>query len=61
MNVVQVFLSPLSSVQAWPIFCCICLFNFCRKFCGKLLFLAISYIDSHSFCFSPVLMEESTF
>jgi len=29
----------------------ICRFNFCRRFCGKSLFLAISCINSNSFCF----------
>jgi len=30
---------------------CIWKFNFCRSFCGKLLFCAISCINVHSFCF----------
>ena len=45
------FFSSLYSVWTWTVLCCICQFSFCRRFCGKLLFLAISCIDSHSFCF----------
>jgi hypothetical protein len=31
--------------------CCICRFSLIKMFCGKLLFLATSCIDVHSFCF----------
>ena len=53
------FFSSLSSVSAWTILFCTCLFNFCRRFCEK-IFLAIGCINSH-YLFSLVLMEESTF
>jgi len=33
------------------VLCCIYRFSFCRRFCGKLVFLAVSCIDSHSFFF----------
>jgi len=45
------FLSSPPSVWTWPVLCCICRFNFYRRFCGKLLFLAISCISSRSFLF----------
>jgi hypothetical protein len=32
-------------------FCCVCRFVLCRRFCGKLLFVIISCINFHSFCF----------
>jgi len=34
----------------WFFWCCICWFSLCKRFCEKLLFLAISCIDVHSFC-----------
>jgi hypothetical protein len=30
--------------------CCVYRFNFCRRFCGKLFFLAIVCMDVHCFC-----------
>ena len=42
-------------------FNCIWWFSFCRRFCGKLLFCAISCINVHSFVFSLVLMGENVF
>ena len=51
-GLVQIFLSfSFSSVCVWSILCFICRFNFCRRFCGELLFLAIVCIIFHSFCF----------
>jgi hypothetical protein len=51
VNVVQVFLLSLPLVSTCPVLCCMCRFNYFRRFCGKLLFQAISCINSHYFCF----------
>jgi len=50
VNVFHNFLS-FSSVWVRSILCYIWRFNFCGRFCGKLLFLSIVCISSHSFCF----------
>ena len=52
MNVVRVLVLFLSLIWSWLVcLCCIWKFSFCRSFCGKLLFRAISCINVHSFCF----------
>jgi hypothetical protein len=47
VNAVRVFLSLRFEQGRFCVV--ICRFNFCRQFCGKSLFLAISYINSHFF------------
>jgi len=51
VNVVQVLFSFLSLVCSWLFLVLFCRFSLSKRFCGKLLFLATSFIDVHSFCF----------
>jgi len=50
VNVVQILLF-FSLGCVWVAFCCVCWLSFWSRCFGKLLFLAMSYMVSHSFCF----------
>jgi hypothetical protein len=55
VKVVHVLLVLLSPVCLWLVLCFDCKFSFCSRSCGKLLFLAICCIVSHSFCVLPAV------
>jgi hypothetical protein len=55
VKVVHILLASLSSVCMWLHLCLDCKFILCSRCCRKLLFFAICYIASHSFCILVVV------
>jgi hypothetical protein len=55
VNVVVHVLLVLLSVCRWLFFCFVCKFIVCSRCYGKLLFLAVCCIVSHSFCLLVVV------